>query len=821
MKSKILLLLIILVFSNCTPEKASDNSILQLVPENSAVLLKINDLESLKDELEENAIISKIKKEAFAKAISKRLKPLEYLNGEIPGLLAISSGISDSFDFTFIITDSLPRLKLDSIKDKTVESLVYQDYTLTKYQIEENTFFTSKIREREVMSSSQIVLQNIIKRIEKHSFSSELEKLFKTSNSNRLNHIWLNLDEGDVLFQDLLQMDNNSLKISKYASWISLAIDLENDGIKLNGISVTKDSTANYLSLFSKTKPLHNATAAFTPNDVDNFKSYTITDYSVFEQNRTKYLNISSPIDSLLSTIEEIGIAELNQKQIVFLKTFGTVTISDYLSTISSNSIEYQGSEILNLQNTSFLSDYLDPIVTNFMPSHASIIENTFVFSNDEATLKKVINSHKNGNVLEKTMLYKNAQDITTEESSALTLSTSSSFQRQLSAYGLKNIAKALKGDTFKNYVFGSQIVADNNFFHSSYFAKKIDTSESKYGVVSLFNFQTDADIATTPQFVKNHRTNKQEIVVQDQENVLYLISHKGKVLWKKQLESAIQGKIQQVDIYKNGKLQLAFTTNNEFLILDRNGKEVAPFTIKHEGGNLNPLAVFDYDGKKDYRFLVTQGPKVFMYNNKGKIVSGFKYKKAESDILGAPQHFRINKKDYLCFKLANGQLKLLNRVGNIRVKVSENIPFSENDIKLYKNKFTLSTEKGFLYQIDTQGKIEKTNLNLNADHGMDATSKTLAIINDNILRIRDKKVALDLGVYSQPTIFYLNDKIYVSVTDIQNQKSYLFDSQAEAIPDFPIYGSSIIDLTDMDNDKRPELVIKDQDNSIRAYKIR
>ena len=146
-------------------------------------------------------------------------------------------------------------------------------------------------------------------------------------------------------------------------------------------------------------------------------------------------------------------------------------------------------------------------------------------------------------------------------------------------------------------------------------------------------------------------------------------------MLWKKQLESAIQGKIQQVDIYKNGKLQLAFTTNNKLLILDRNGKEVAPFTIKHEGGNLNPLAVFDYDGKKDYRFLVTQGPKVFMYNNKGKIVSGFKYKKAESDILGAPQHFRINKKDYLCFKLANGQLKLLNRVGKYGVEHGVKLP--------------------------------------------------------------------------------------------------------------------------------------------------
>ena len=78
----------------------------------------------------------------------------------------------------------------------------------------------------------------------------------------------------------------------------------------------------------------------------------------------------------------------------------------------------------------------------------------------------------------------------------------------------------------------------------------------------------------------------------------------------------------------------------------------------------------------------------------------------------------------------------------------------------------------------------------------------------------------LELGVYSKPRIFYLNDKIYVSVTDIQNQNIYLFDSQAKPISNFPVPGSSPIDLSDMDNDHKLEVVVKDQDNSIIVYKI-
>ena len=92
--------------------------------------------------------------------------------------------------------------------------------------------------------------------------------------------------------------------------------------------------------------------------------------------------------------------------------------------------------------------------------------------------------------------------------------------------------------------------------------------------------------------------------------------------------------------------------------------------------------------------------------------------------------------------------------------------------------------------------------------------------MDDNVLSIKGKKVELELGVYSKPEIFYIYDKIYVGVTDIQNRQIYLFDSQAEPIPNFPVFGSSMIDLTDMDNDKQLELVAKDQDNSLIVYKI-
>ena len=300
----------------------------------------------------------------------------------------------------------------------------------------------------------------------------------------------------------------------------------------------------------------------------------------------------------------------------------------------------------------------------------------------------------------------------------------------------------------------------------------------------------------------------------------MYLISASGKVIWKKQLNGKVRGKIQQVDLYKNGKLQLAFCTNNQFLIIDRNGEEVKPFNKKFDSGNLNPLAVFDYENNKDYRFLVTQGRKVFMYNTKGEIVEGFSYKEADKPIIKSPKHFKISKKDYLVFLLEDNTVAIRHRAGQERLKVNRKIDFSDNEIFLYKNKFSITDKKGVLHQIDTKGKLSATNFNLGKEHGMFATSKTLALMNENILSIKGKKVELDLGIYTAPKIFYINDKIYVSVTDIQNQKIYLFDSQAKSIANFPVYGNSIIDMVDMDGDKKLELVAKDQENSLITYKI-
>lgn len=819
MKIKILLIFSILLSLQCTPEKEYESSLLQFMPENASAVIKINDYNAFATELKDNELIQKLQTLDFSKKISKLITPLNYVQTSREALIGLTMDSLKGLNFTFVASDTVPFLTLSEVSDKTVETLEYKDFKIKKYTVQGHEFYTSIISDQEVLSSSISSLEQLMTRIDKRVVNQQLIKFNRVSDLSKLGHLWINLNNSDVLLQYLTR-ENGKLLPSDFADWLFLDISLDNDGLFLNGISTAKDASTDYLELFSSAKPLVNSTYEMLPAEVSSFATYTFSDYTSFSTNQMRYLNQNTALDSLFNTIEEIGTAQLGKEPLVLLKTFGTDQITDYLKTKRKNTVAFQGSEIWELGEPSLISNAFRPLVSDFESNFSSVIENTLIFAQDKDILEKVIIAYKNANTIPNTNLFDNLAELTTEASSILAVANANGFGDRLTEYNFTETARQLKEAKLSDYIFGSEIISDVDFFHSSYFIKKIGAKKVKNSITPLFTFNLDTDLRSVPQFVTNHRTKMGELIVQDMDNVLYLISNNGKVLWKKELDGALQGKVHQVDLYKNGKLQFAFTTNNKFLILDRNGKEVKPFSIAFSGGNLNPLAVFDYAGKKDYRFVVTQNQKVFMYNNKGKIVSGFKFTLAPESIIEAPQHFKIDRKDYLVFKLANNTLKILNRVGKVRIKTNEKIPFSDNSINLYQNKISLTSNKGLLYQIDTKGKLSKTDLGLQVDHGFDATSKTLAIMDDNVLRIRDKEITLDLGVYSKPTIFYINDKIYVSVTDIQNQKSYLFDSQAVPVPNFPIYGSSVIDMANIDTDRKPELVIKDQENSFTVYKI-
>ena len=124
------------------------------------------------------------------------------------------------------------------------------------------------------------------------------------------------------------------------------------------------------------------------------------------------------------------------------------------------------------------------------------------------------------------------------------------------------------------------------------------------------------------------------------------------------------------------------------------------------------------------------------------------------------------------------------------------------------------------MIQIDTKGNLTESTLNLRPGHTVDMTSKSLVSFSENTLLIKGIPVELPFGNYTAPKIHYINNTIYVTLTDLDTQKVYAFYSNGTAVNGFPVYGNSKVALANADDDKALEMVVQSEEDSFLIYQI-
>lgn len=184
----------------------------------------------------------------------------------------------------------------------------------------------------------------------------------------------------------------------------------------------------------------------------------------------------------------------------------------------------------------------------------------------------------------------------------------------------------------------------------------------------ALWSVSLDRRIAQGPWVVTDHLSRTKQVLVQDDQNALVLVSCTGKVLWKVNIDGPILGGIAQVDKFRNGKLQLLFNTASRLYIIDRNGKDVAPFPVDLQEKASAGLNVFDYEGKRDYRVLIpTEEARSLNYTVEGRLVDGWTPPRTPATCSLPAQHLRLSGKDYLVLVDRSGHVTVLDRRGEKR----------------------------------------------------------------------------------------------------------------------------------------------------------
>jgi len=190
-----------------------------------------------------------------------------------------------------------------------------------------------------------------------------------------------------------------------------------------------------------------------------------------------------------------------------------------------------------------------------------------------------------------------------------------------------------------------------------------------------LWQCTVGAPVQRIPDLVRNHVSNTWEVLVQDTAHRIHLISATGKLLWSRQLDGPLLGTVRQVDRFKNGKLQLLMGTAKQLHLIDRNGKDVGvPFALPSEA--TASLAVFDYEGTREYRVLVPVADgRVLNVDLDWASVQGWTNPRLDARAVDVVRHLRIAGKDHLMTVDAEGAIRLFDRKGNAREAVALRMP--------------------------------------------------------------------------------------------------------------------------------------------------
>jgi hypothetical protein len=803
-------ILIATTLLGCSNSKTNRSKLIHFIPESSSIIIKTNNLESLKSSIHNNDFLSHFSKSNSIKSLESKLICTSLLKPFGNVLIGINKSAHDSLEFSLVTKYHEHLFQKDSVSNYIEETLKYDNRTIVKSTLNNAVFYSTVIDSVFIASSSKILIDGAYEKIIPNEL---LEKTYSTTDNTKTLSVIIKPDTELIksFFID------NTLPFHNFTDYIALDTDINQNKIVLSGITKATDSSKNLINVFKNTTPQENQIQHVTPSNSDGFMSLTFDDYEIFQKNLAKFSRKDSISESttLFDNIVEVGVIYESKNRAVVLHSIDDIATKDALLAEQNVIDSYRQVTIYSFSNSELFAQTFQPFInaTNF--TNYCLLDNFFVFSSDLEMTKNIIANYQNKTTLSERNYFKDIKSELSDASSLMLVINSSTLENVIKDNFTENLNINLK-----NYkVSGLQFVYDTNFAHVNGIINKSKTRALEHSISEEFSIKLDNELLNTPQFVKNHITKQKEIVVQDINNNLYLISNQGKILWKKRLHGAVLGKINQIDIYKNGRLQLAFATPNRVYVLDRNGNDVAPFPGKFNDEITQPLSVFDYDKKKNYRLLVTQGKNILMYNTKAKIVSGFKFKSAKDIINHQPQHFRIGSKDYITIK-TDSKLYILDRTGKNRVTPKTNSSYSTEAINLYKNKFTTTSKDGKLVTIDSRGNAAIQNLNLSDNHHITSSSKTLVTQTENKLSIRNKSVEIDYGNYIAPQLFYINDKIYVTTTDLQTQKIYLYDSQTKLLPNFPVYGNSAIDLDNIDKDRNLEFVTKGENNSVILYQI-
>jgi len=674
------------------------------------------------------------------------------------------------------------------------------------------------------------------------------------------------------------------LKTSNYAGWSELDMAFHDNRISLNGITTADDSLNHFITVFRAQEPQACLAAKILPRNTSCYLSFSFSDAGRFFEKLSTYFartktfykreealkkmekrlgknsrkiwrnmvkkqvigaitNVSGNGDKSSLFIFPLNSRKENQQQFTgLLKNYARRKKIEF-SSLSKNILVGHGNSytVYHFPYPSFPGIWLGDAFRFAKANYATFYNDYLVFASSEKVMRQYISSMEQGNTLD-------------EKHSYSALKKTMENKTNISFYADVNRLYALKetlfnADVCKNIERNSETLLkfnalswqmlseDNVYFNALNIGFNGATDDVNADGEALWTCNLGAPVYLKPQIVLNHNNKLKEIIVQDEDNKLHLLTSAGKQLWSIPVKGNILSEIHQVDVYRNGKLQYLFNTKDKLYLIDRNGNNVSGFPVVFQSKATNGVNVFDYDNNRKYRYFVAcENRKIYAFDQKGKLVSGWNPARTESAVTTPVQHFRVNSKDYIVFKDAS-KVYMLNRRGEKRVNVSARFENSDNPLVLNLNgtpKIVATDKNGNVFYLFFNGKYKEKKVGkFSVNHFFNVCDlegnkiPDFVFVDNNKLKVVDEngKAVYDYKfnnkINARPDIysFPAGEKM-IGVTNHTENHIYLFTPSGKPYNDFPLTGCSRFSIGTL-SPGQLNLLVGNKDGDLIAYRLR
>lgn len=746
---------------------------LYTLPQDASVVLAFNDYQAFNKKIEsENLIWQDIRNTYDLESTKSQLDSILFgisknTNFKIAldnpeSKLYISYHFAGANNFKAIYTLSLAT----AIDDDDIQTVLSKNYQVKTREFEGETIYI--ISQKGKKAKHYLThISNVISLCPSESLAEKiiLSAQSYTPESRTLEHRMLKMAGKDIpvnifinynyFYRLIAKYTNNELKnqiknLRTFSQKATLDMLLQKDRVMLSGFSIQSDSFPCFLDTYKTYKPseirLTNILPASTSflyyqgahNLSDLLKSRSKGDFSERDEKRLQQFKARYLVDlgdyfypwikdEIAFAFTKTRSSDQNEGAYALLEATDLKEANQALSKLTSliadikkihldsTKVVYRSHEFHQIPYSGLLPMLFGNTFSAVQSTHYTQIDDYIIFANSDKALQNIIDNYLIERTLSNSDIYKSIIGDLSNETNILIYSNLHYIRPIISKYLSKDGIKLMDHSGLAFESFGSmaiEYIANDEGTYSTF----VLHHGGKQEIDEPISWQTALDnpIVAGPYWIKNHKTNQNEVLVFDKENLMYRMDENGSIAWAIPVFEKPMSPVYMVDYYKNGKYQYMFNTKHYLHLYDLNGNKVENFPISLPKAASGAMTLIDYDNNKNYRILIPlSDKKVYNFQVDGVQTPGWKFPSMENKMQQAVQFFKLGTKDFLVISDTVGDVIYANRRGESRM--SAKLSFTNNPntpfFKKQKSnpKAIITTDlMGRVVSITANGKVDK-----------------------------------------------------------------------------------------------------------------